>query len=362
MKNKIIVILIIIIFSVSLYFLSSNSIQNHIRNYQQKNTLSGVILAAKGDTILYHKAFGYANNEKKIKNTINHEFLIGSITKQITAAAILLLVDRGLLDLHMPLSTYILPNNEIWKNKMPEWANLITSHDLLTHTSGLIEYVNLPEFPAFYENIHHSKELIQLFMDYPLKFKPGNTYEYSGSGYNVLGLLIEVISGMSYKEFLRESFFIPLNLKNIYVGNGFLSAIEEKNSNISIGYQLDKKQIKKAGEVNLSTAFAEASVISTATDLYRWLIALYSHKIISKESLHKMTTSYITTKNGEGVGYGLFMDKSLGYSVYVHTGRIDGYESIALYNPANQAIVVILSNIMGSSIYSLAYELISLIQ
>lgn len=339
----------------------SSLFDNFLNDYKKENSLNGVILIAKDQSIMYHRPFGWANKENNCENTINTIFLIGSLTKTFTATAILLLAQQGLLNLDAPISTYLTKENPIWANKMPEWANQVTIHQLLTHSSGLSEYVTLSGFDEFYEKPHSSTELIQFFAQEPLKFMPGSQYSYSGSGYNVLGAVIEAISSQPYNSFLKNNFFLPLDIYNIDAPhNQMLSAIQKNNPDIAIGYTLLDKSMVPAGDVNLSTAFAEASIVSTAHDLYAWLCALFSNKILYPETISQMTKSYFITNQGEGIGYGITIDKSLGYETFTHSGRINGYDSIFLYEPTKKITTIILSNLMKSNIYTLAYDLMDL--
>lgn len=367
MKFKIILMSLLIVISLSsLYFFmhKPQTIDSYLIRYQKQHILSGAVLIARKDTIAYLNAFGLAAQEKNIKNTSSSEFLIGSLTKQFTAAAILGLVDKGLLELDKSVSTYLPSTNPIWLNNMPDWADQITIHHLLSHSSGLPEYVALPGFEEFYKNPHTTTELIQFFANHPLNFKPGTQYAYSGSGYNLLGAIIETVSWKDYETFLHDIIFKPLHLQHIYApATKLLSEVKKEHPNISVGYNLDTKtnQFIPAGQINLSTAFAEASIIADAADLYKSLLAIFTGNIISQNMLQKMTTPSFTTEEGTGVGYGIFIDKSLGFITYAHSGRINGYESISLYEPRNEITVIILSNILGSNIYGLAYELMALV-
>ncbi len=365
MKQKYILLLTLLLIGLCIAGLfiifKRQSLENIIHNHQKNNPLSGVILIADQNNILYLKAFGFANKEQNIKNDLNSEFLLASITKQFTAAGILLLAEKGLINLNEPVSTYLPNTNPIWGNTMPKWAKTITIHHLLSHSAGLAEYVTLPGFDTFYCNPHTTAELIQFFAYHPVNFSPGGTYEYSGSGYNLLGAIIETVSGKSYSQFLADNFFAPLNLKNIYAHHSqMLSDLQKDRPLISHGYNYNSvtKQIETAGMVNLSTAFSEASVISNATDFYQWLHALYTGKLISDGMLKKMTTAYFTIEDNLGVGYGIYIDPNKGNLVYVHTGRINGYEAITLYSPVKKIYVIILSNLKGSNIFELGYSLI----
>lgn len=365
MKKAFMFIMAVVITIVFIYFCFTSrkqTIDSVIIHFTKKHHLSGVLLVAYDDTITYLKAFDRANRSNNRINTIDSEFLLASITKQITAAAILLLVDRGIIDLNKPVSTYLNQKSPFWKNKkVPAWADKITIHHLLTHSSGLPDYVTLPEFHNFYSKPHTTAELLQFFSYHPIRFIEGSKYEYSGTGYNVLGAIIETVSGKNYEQFLKDNFFGPLHLKHMYALQQLLSEVLKEQPMLSKGYNYDPstKKIEPAGLVNLSTAFAEASIITNATDLYHWFRALYSGKLISDAMLKKMTTAYFTIDDNLGVGYGIYIDPNKGNLVYVHTGIINGYESIYLYNPVQKIYVIILSNIKDSNIYPLAYEIMT---
>lgn len=341
---------------------SSQQLKNSFLNILENSDLNCAALIAVEDELLLSEGFGYANRETNIKNTPDTQFLIGSITKVMTAAAVLKLVDEGKIQEAKPISTYLPPEDPIWAGKVPSWTNEVTVHDLLTHSSGLKEYIHLPHFDAFYESPHTTEELIQFFSETTLKFKPGSQFEYSGTGYNLLGAIIERVANVSYGQFLKQNFFEPLGMNSSFAPHTlFLSQVEHEHPSLAIGYVLDDGQgLKPSGDVNLTTAFAEASVISTARDLYTWTQALFSSRIISKESLNKMIHPYLKT-NDEDVwmGYGLFIDRTDPHSpLYCHSGRINGYESFWCYQPKHHVTVIILSNEMGGNIYKAARALL----
>lgn len=335
-----------------------------IDEFQKKNILSGVVLVAKNDKIIYLKPFGFANNETHALNSSSAQFLLGSITKTFTATAILLLAQKRLIDLNQSVSKYLKADHSVWQGKMPDAMNKITIHHLLTHSSGLPDYEKIAGHADWYKKLHTPEEVIQFFAQEPLSFAPGARYDYQGSNYLLLGLIIEAVTGKSYAEFLKEILCKPANLSHTFAHtNAFLSTIQKNHPELSIGYRLDEqtKQLKPASMVNMSVDYAESSVISNAIDLYAFITSLFSNKIINAELIQKMTTPYLTTPYETGVGYGIYIDKSLGYPLFSHPGKIDGYESIFLYEPQKKISVIILSNVMGSNVYPLAYELMDII-
>lgn len=332
-----------------------------ISEFQKNNMLSGVIVAGQNGKVIYQKAFGFANNDTKKINSISSEFLLASITKTYTATAILLLAQKGYINLQKPVSTYLPATHPVWQGKMPESMKQVTIHHLLTHSSGLPDYEKIAGHTEWYKKLHSPQEVIQFFAQAPQSFIPGAHYDYQGSNYLLLGLIIETITDKSYETFLQEQLFKPLKLSHTFAfTNTFLSDIQKKLHNLASGYRLDRKtkQLQPAQEINMSVDYAESSIISNALDLFTFIHNLFSNKIINAEMVQKMTTSYLTTSYEAGVGYGVYIDNSLGYITFNHPGKIDGYESIFLYEPQKKITVIILSNVIGSNIFPLAYELI----
>jgi CubicO group peptidase (beta-lactamase class C family) len=172
-------------------------IQSYVETKVAYKQFMGSVLVAQGDKILLDQGFGYADVAQKISNTSDTKFRIGSITKQFTAAGILLLQERGKLSTGDAVKKYIPDAPEAWGK--------ITLYNLLTHTSGLPEYIELPDFPVISQKPVTRLELIARFKDKPLEFEPGKKFAYRNSNYAVLGYILERVSGMSYAEFLRPA-------------------------------------------------------------------------------------------------------------------------------------------------------------
>jgi CubicO group peptidase (beta-lactamase class C family) len=325
---------------------------------------SGSVLVAMHNQIVLSEGFGYANLEKQIKNTPETQFAIGSITKIFTAAAILKLAEDGKLDLSQPISQYILENSAIWSGQMPEWAHKVTVQDLLTHRSGLEEYTVLPEFNQFYKQIHSPDELAQFFVNYPIKFEPGIQFDYNGSGYNLLGLIIESMTKDNYAKFLNIEFFKPLHMDSSFAPRHFLSPLLDHYSHLAEGYIPDVDQNPTyAGEINMSTSFAEAGILSTTKNLFDWTLALFQGKVISFHFLDQMLTPYAKTDAKDTwMGYSFFINKQdPQHPVYYHLGQIKGYDSLLSYEPERGICIIILSNIMDGKTYDLADPLYQLV-
>src|SRR5262249_48879740 len=169
------------------------------------NNFLGVVLIAQGDLTLVNRAYGKASYELNVPNSPETRFHVASVSKLFTAASILLLEERGLLHVSDPISRFLLD--------FPSGQKITLRH-LLTHSSGIANVNNLPEYAAASRAPQTPGSLIELFKSKPLRFEPGTKYEYSNSNYNLLAFVIEQASHQSYGEFLRENIFEPLGLKN----------------------------------------------------------------------------------------------------------------------------------------------------
>lgn len=339
----------------------SASLKNLIEKTLEKESLNGVIFVAIDDQPIFVKVNGFANHEEKIKIEEKTEFLIGSITKLFTATAILKLEELGKLDLNLPISVYLKNDSSIWGGNAPSFSDSVTIHQLLTHTSGIEDYTKLPGFTKFNLNKHDLDELIQFFSDYPLKFEPGSTYEYSTSNYALLGAIIEKVSEQKFADFLKTEFFTPLNMRSTSIPqNDFLYTIQESHPLLASGYG---KNFTSIEEINLSSLFGEGSAISSAPDLYTWIKALFQEKIISASQLKKMITPYFETKiKGVFTGYGFFITEDASHNpIYLSIGSLEGYDAILSYEPKQKISVIILSNKVDGQSERIAKEIMDII-
>lgn len=286
---------------------------------------TGSVLIVKEGKVLFRKGYGMADYEKKIPNTPSTSFRIGSITKQFTAMCILILEEKGLLNTHDPISKYIYdyPNGD-----------QITIHNLLTHTSGIAPYFfRLSEDTNRY---YSPLDLISLFKDKPASFKPGEKFDYINSNYVLLGYIIEKVSGKKYKDFLQQSIFTPLDMKN--------SGYEDRETtfqNKAIGYRSLLFHPKKADYYDMSILYSNGGLRSTVEDLYKWDQALYTEKLVKKKTLKKMFTVYYDVKPILPYSYGWYIEK---FDCMFHGGYTNGFSSFIYRDTRKHLVIIILSN------------------
>lgn len=300
-----------------------------VRSYVDDRNFTGTVLVARDDKVLLNKGYGHANREWRIPNGPDTKFRIASITKQFTAAAILLLAERGKLKIDDKISAHIPDSPAAWKD--------ITVFHLLTHTSGIPDLTRFENFPEIQAIPTTAARSIASFRDKPLEFTPGERFSYSSSGYILLGFLIERLSGHPYERFLQEAIFTPLGMKDS--GYDRNATVMERRAS---GYAVTKAGVENAEYVDMSLPYAAGALYSTTQDLLRWQRALYGGKLLSPRSLKTMTTAY---KDENALGLEV-MDRA-GVREISHTGHIQGFRSFIGRYPATGVDVIILGNLDG---------------
>ncbi|MEM9884844.1 MAG: serine hydrolase [Bacteroidota bacterium] len=289
-------------------------------------------LVAKDGQIVYQKAVGHANVELDVPMKIDNVFRIGSITKQFTAVGILMLMEQGKLGLQDEITKFI--------EDYPTQDQTITVEHLLTHTSGIKSMTNMPEFFGEVRKDFSTTEMIDVFKNESMEFVSGEAYNYNNSGYFLLGVIIEKVTGKPYATFIEEEIFEPLGMKNSYY-DSFAKIIKNR----AAGYQPSTEGIKNADYISETIPYAAGSLLSNVEDLLKWNQAVVNHKLISKESLDRAWTPY-TLKNGEstGYGYGWSITKLQNTRAIEHGGGIFGYLTQGIYLPTEKVYVAVLSN------------------
>ena len=300
-----------------------------VQSYVADKTFMGTVLVARGSDVLFSKGYGMANLEWDIPNSPSTKFRLGSVTKQFTAASILLLEERGKLKVEDPVKKYMPDAPAAWDK--------ITIFHLLTHTSGIPSFTGFADYAQTEPFETTPEKLVARFRDKPLEFAPGEKWNYSNSGYVLLGYLIEKISGQSYATFVQENIFTPLGMKD----SGY-----DSNSKIiphrASGYTPSKDGPVNAGFIHMSIPFSAGSLYSTTEDLLRWERGLFGGKVLSAASLQKMTTPF-----KQDYAFGLGVHITAGHKVIDHGGGIEGFNTHLAYYLDDQLTVVVLGNLNG---------------
>lgn len=281
---------------------------------------------------------GFADLENDVLATPQSVYRIGSLTKQFTAAAIMLLVERGALKLDDGLGRLI-PD-------YPAHGYGITIQHLLTHTSGIRNYTEIPEFAEKSRLDLSHRELATLFASKPLDFQPGERYRYNNSGYYLLGVIIELVSHQPYYEFMQREIFTPLNLQETYYLDDY--RIIKRRAH---GYDRWQGGMVNAGQLSMTSPFAAGALGSTLTNLLAWETALTTGRLINRESLAAMATP-ATLNDGSRTtyGYGMMVGHLSGHPKLSHGGTINGFRSQLAFYPADDLIVAVLCNHGGAGV------------
>jgi CubicO group peptidase (beta-lactamase class C family) len=290
------------------------------------------VLVEKDGKVVLRKGYGMANLELGVPVTPENVFEIGSITKQFTAAAILLLQERGKLRVEDPITRY-LPD-------YPTHGQTITIENLLTHTSGIPSYTGLQEwYPHIREDLKPA-DLVAFFKDKPLEFNPGEQWSYDNSGFFLLGMIVEKASGKTYEQFVEEEIFGSLGMSHSRYGHS-----EEIIPLRASGYSKDDKEFRNADFISMTQPYAAGALMSTVDDLAIWGRALQSETLLKKASLDRMLTA-ARLKSGAGTqyGYGIGVLDFQGTRVIQHGGDVNGYTANVTWAPAEHLFVAILSN------------------
>ncbi|HWE45905.1 MAG TPA: serine hydrolase domain-containing protein [Caulobacteraceae bacterium] len=301
---------------------------------------SGVVIVAVHGRPLLRRAYGSANREWNAPVTPDTVFRIGSTTKQFTAAAIMQLVEAGKVRLDDPIGAYV-------QNTPPSWAGITLRH-LLTHTSGIPDYTQANGFIRITAPLNlKPDQIVDLVRNQPLDFAPGSKFQYDNTGYVLLGMVIERVSGESYGDYIRVHVLRPLGLDQTAYDDA--ADIVPRRA---AGYWLSDGVVKNARAMTTSLAYAAGGLRSTADDLLRWDQALHSGKLLRPESVAAMFTDY-----GHGYGFGAFVETRHGHRLWDHGGNLPGFSSAFEHFPDDGLTVIVLTNIEGQGSEKLAAQL-----
>jgi CubicO group peptidase (beta-lactamase class C family) len=313
----------------------SEQIDQLVQSYTDIHEFNGTVLVAKKGKILLQRGYGFANIELGVHNTIDTKFRIASLTKQFTAMLIMQLKQSGKLSLNDPISKFL-------PYFRKDVGDRVTIHQLLTHTSGIRDYINRADFfPDIAVHNYSPDEFVEKFCSDSLQYEPGTRYQYCNSEYYILGAIIEAITKKPYAEVLKEKIFDVIGMKN-----SGIDSPDKILQNRANGYNYNYGNYTNADYINMSSSiYAAGGIYSTVGDLLLWDDALYGEKLLSKENKDTMFTPFINK-----YAYGIVVNKTsisgINHEVtlMVHTGGINGFRSIMLREIEDKEIIILLSN------------------
>jgi len=350
MFYKKIFIILFSLSSVQIVFAQNKSakLSTLMNTYHNYNMFDGAVLVAENGKIIYKDAFGSANREWNIPNRTDTKFMIGSVSKPLTAALVLIQVQKGLIGLDNTVEEY-LPG---FKNKP---AAKVTIRQLLTHTSGIPNYDIIKDFfPRISRQYYSREDYLKIFIDSSLVFTPGSHYAYSSWGYFTLGYIMERVTGKTYSQLMSDDIFKKLGMNNS--GSYYHTQIVPKRAT---GYDYSFGGFTSADFRDQSNTMGTGDIYSTVEDLFKFHIALTNNTLLSKELTAEMFTPGIELAK---YGYGWF-NKQFKYTntdsvaSNFHLGMTDGFISFIRRIPSTNSLVVILCNSSPTDFFGITNNL-----
>ena len=323
----------------------ANEIDEGIAGLAANDRLSGVVLIAWQGKPFLERAYGMADRDQNIPNQTDAKFNLGSMDKMFTAISILQLAEQGRLSLDDRAAVH-LPD---YANQ--EVARSVTIHQLLTHTSGMRNYFDSPLYAEIHDQIRSAADYLPLFIDTPLQFEPGERFAYSNSGYIVLGLIIEAVTGQSYYDYVRENIFEPSGMSDTAAYE-----VDAGTPNLAIGYTyldqdgMQTDQLSDNLFVLPMRGGPAGGGYSTAPDLNAFANALLSHKLLSPEMTDLLLEGKVELNEGVEYAYGFFDRTVMGQRVVGHGGGFPGICSMLAIYPDLELTSVVLTNSDGDCV------------
>jgi len=317
-------------------------LRSHLDRLTSRDAFSGTVLLAKGDRVLFQRAYGFANRAFNARNTLDTKLNLGSMGKMFTAVALLQLVQQGKLALDDRVIKLVpdYPDTEI--------ARKISVHQLLTHTSGLGSFFNDKFAESSRAKYRTIAAHLPLFTGEPLLFEPGTGWSYSNAGFIVLGLIIEHVSGQSYYDYVREHVFAPAGMSNTDNYN-----VDDDVPNLALGYTYMGFDLRPHLEqprrtnilIHVGRGSSSGGGYSTVGDLLRFSLALHEHKLLNEEYTRLLLTGKVDTPRGKDrYAYGIVEARVNGVRIVGHSGGFPGINGQLDMYPELGYTVAVLSN------------------
>jgi CubicO group peptidase (beta-lactamase class C family) len=318
-----------------------------VNGHMAVNGFSGSVLLAREGKPLVAKGYGLANVEWQIPNTTNTKFRIGSITKQFTSMIVMQLREQGKIKLEDSMCLYVTPCPDTWKP--------VTIHHLLTHTSGIPTYTGIKEWREVNMVPKTTDQIIAFFRDLPLQWTPGDKYAYNNSGYFLLGVIIEKITGKKYEQALQEMILTPLGLTD--TGYDWSKTIIPRRAT---GYTGKGATLANSPALDMQQPYAAGSLYSTVEDLLKWDQALYTEKLLPEAAKQLMWTPF---KENYAYGWSIGQPAATafgGHTRIAHGGGINGFSAMIARLPEPKMTVVVLANNDTSSASTVARDVMAI--
>jgi len=350
MKTKVLLLQVLFLLAAGLNFYQDKTakLDKLLSDYEKNEGFNGSVLVADSGKVIFNKGVGFSIMESQISNESDTRFRIGSLTKQFTSMLVMQLVSEGKIKLDNKISGYL-------PSYPTKSANRITIHHLLSHTSGIPNYTDFPEIEEWMLKEHKPEDFIKKFWNKELEFNPGSDFNYSNSGYFLLGVIIEKVTGKNYETNLKEKIFNPLGMKNSGYEN-----FENSPGKRATGYIKKDDKYEIASFINISSPYAAGGIYSTVEDMYLWDRALYSNVLLPGKYKNIMFRPNIYNY-AYGWGIANRRRSTPDDIIMSHGGGINGFSSSILRLPKHQRTIILLSNIEGDPMHELTTSIIKIL-
>lgn len=302
-------------------------LDDYLRAATRHEQFSGTVLLARDGKPVFVHSYGMANYELAVPNAADTVFRLASVTKQFTALAVMQLQEQGKLKVDDPICRHLTDCPTAWRP--------VTIRQLLNHTSGIPNFSSLPEWDELLSRRDYTPaQLVALFRDLPLKFPPGEKYDYSNSGYHLLGLIIERASGMGWGAYMQQRILAPLGMTHSGDDNSRAIVPHRASGYYSLGTSFINAPI-----ISRTVGYAAGGLYSTVGDLLLWDRALVPGRLVGQASLDAMFTP---ARNGYGFGWRI--GTRFGRQEMDHSGSDNGYSTYIIRFPAERLTAIVLSN------------------
>ncbi|HEX8163368.1 MAG TPA: serine hydrolase domain-containing protein [Pyrinomonadaceae bacterium] len=329
----------------------SSQVDAVFREFAQPGVPGASVMVIRDGKVLFKKAYGLANLEDKTPCATDTNYRLASLTKQFTAAAVMLLAERGKLSYDSTLTDFF-PD-------FPDYGRQITVRHLLNHTSGLTDYEDL--IPKETTAPLKDRQVLELLKrERGTYFPPGSRFQYSNSGYALLALIVEAVSRTTFAAFLEKNIFQPLGMRDTVAYEDGVSSVRRR----AYGYW--KRTDGPGGFVRrdqslTSSVLGDGGIYSSVEDLYRWDQALYTDRLVSRASLAEAFTPGVRINGeGEGYGFGWFVATYRGLNTLWHYGSTTGFRTAIERFPGRRFTVIVLVNRNEADAHALARKLVDL--
>ncbi len=318
------------------------AIDSYLNPYVRSGNFAGDVLVERNGRVIFERAYGFADQEKRVRNTSTTRFHIASISMQFTAAAVLRLVDKGSISLSTHVSELV---------SGIAGGDKIMIRDLLMERSGLPDINDLPDYSDVLKHHQTPASLVAKIKGRPLLFEPGSKFLHEEhSAYNLLALIVETKTGLPFAAAMEKLVFQPAGLSKSSIDDDATPV----TPGVAKGYQPDGVYgLKPATPIRWSAKTGNASVVTTARDAAQWVRAVFGDRLLKEASRKAILDT------SERVGYGWFRSANTRFheTIYYMNGRAPGFASFVLYIPREQMTVVVLSNIYSSATTAIGYDI-----